>query len=235
MASGVIIVLLGEERLKKYEYAAWKKKYEFSLVFGISTDTYDGLGLVTGVEPPREFTKKEMEEKINGLIGKYQQEVPIYSTKMINGLHLHEYARRKLPVELPKKSGRIYSLKLKSMVKRSTASLIKEIFARIDLINGDFRQAEVKRKWLGVLPRRNLPEKLVTTRLIVETSKGIYIRSLSQDIGRLLGSQCFCHDIVRTHNGTYHQENSKTLAETFGKNYKKVYDFQSQHRITVVK
>ena len=47
LAQGVIIVLLDDERLKKYEYAHWPKTYEFEIVFGISTDTYDGMGIVT--------------------------------------------------------------------------------------------------------------------------------------------------------------------------------------------
>lgn len=45
MAEGVIIVLLGEERYKKYELAGLKKTYEFEISFGFETDTFDGLGL----------------------------------------------------------------------------------------------------------------------------------------------------------------------------------------------
>ncbi|MCX6720304.1 MAG: hypothetical protein NTW11_00645 [Candidatus Staskawiczbacteria bacterium] len=46
MASGVLVVLAGPEIKNKEKYLALDKEYEFSILFGFSTDTYDILGKV---------------------------------------------------------------------------------------------------------------------------------------------------------------------------------------------
>ena len=46
MASGVLIILAGGETKNKEKYLALDKEYEFSVLFGFSTDTYDILGKV---------------------------------------------------------------------------------------------------------------------------------------------------------------------------------------------
>ncbi|MFA6190415.1 MAG: hypothetical protein WC711_02825 [Candidatus Staskawiczbacteria bacterium] len=50
MASGVLVLLAGEEAKNKEKYLALDKEYNFSVLFGFSTDTYDILGKV--VERP---------------------------------------------------------------------------------------------------------------------------------------------------------------------------------------
>jgi len=46
MASGVLVILAGEEIKNKDKYLGLDKEYEFSILFGFSTDTYDILGKV---------------------------------------------------------------------------------------------------------------------------------------------------------------------------------------------
>ena len=46
MASGVLLVLVGEEIKQKDKYLALNKEYEFEILFGFATDTYDILGKV---------------------------------------------------------------------------------------------------------------------------------------------------------------------------------------------
>jgi len=46
MASGVLLVLLGEETKNKEKYIALDKEYEFEVLFCVATDTYYILGKV---------------------------------------------------------------------------------------------------------------------------------------------------------------------------------------------
>ncbi|MEI7424912.1 MAG: hypothetical protein WCK10_02225, partial [Candidatus Staskawiczbacteria bacterium] len=46
MASGVLIILAGDEIKKKEKYLNLDKEYNFSVLFGFNTDTYDILGKV---------------------------------------------------------------------------------------------------------------------------------------------------------------------------------------------
>ena len=75
MAEGVAIVLLGEERHKKYEYAEWTKEYVFEIAFGLSTDTYDGLGLVTSFHETS-VSQDALKNVLAKFKGKYVQDVP---------------------------------------------------------------------------------------------------------------------------------------------------------------
>jgi len=46
LAEGVIIILIGDECLKKDEYLKLPKEYEVDILFGFATDTYDVMGKV---------------------------------------------------------------------------------------------------------------------------------------------------------------------------------------------
>jgi len=44
MAEGVLLVLVDEENKKRRTYESLEKEYEFYMLFGVKTDTYDILG-----------------------------------------------------------------------------------------------------------------------------------------------------------------------------------------------
>eukprot|EP01126_Amoeba_proteus_P004804 TRINITY_DN11598_c0_g1_i2.p1 TRINITY_DN11598_c0_g1~~TRINITY_DN11598_c0_g1_i2.p1 ORF type:complete len:199 (-),score=41.36 TRINITY_DN11598_c0_g1_i2:15-611(-) len=86
MARGVLLCLVGEENKKRKSYEFSKKEYIFKSVLGLSTDTYDILGLQSSTVP-RLFpdTLKKLESNIqniidNVFIGKFQQQYPPYSS-----------------------------------------------------------------------------------------------------------------------------------------------------------
>src|SRR3989338_4911372 len=47
MASGLLLLLAGEEIKNKEKYLNLDKEYEFEILFGFQTDTYDILGKIT--------------------------------------------------------------------------------------------------------------------------------------------------------------------------------------------
>ena len=46
MAEGLLIILIGEECKNKEKYLGLDKTYEFKILVGFSTDTYDLLGMI---------------------------------------------------------------------------------------------------------------------------------------------------------------------------------------------
>ena len=62
MASGVLLVLAGEETKNKDKYLGLDKEYDFEILFGFATDTYDILGKV--IKARNLIAKKEDLEKI---------------------------------------------------------------------------------------------------------------------------------------------------------------------------
>lgn len=228
MAEGVIIVLLGEERLKKKEHAKWKKGYEFEIALGIQTDTYDGMGIIKNVSYDREKPDSEKIKKIlRTFIGNYNQKIPPFSTKKVKGKHLHQLARKNNIESTPAKRGNIYKLDLLDSRSIKMNEITKDIIDRILLVTGDFRQEEIIQQWVD-FSEKNRHKDVIILKFYVETSKGLYIRSLSQDICKKMGTVGFAYKIIRTKNGNYTKQNSQTLKQIFGPNYKKEIDFVSK-------
>ncbi len=213
MAEGVVIVLLGEERLKKYEYANWIKKYEFEITFGLGTDTFDGMGIIT-TKILRNFELKKtiIPETLKKYLGKYTQDYPIYSTKKIKGKHLHEYARINENITLPRKSGYLYSITLLDFYESSVENLAQHLIKKITKVEGNFRQKEIINQWKNI---KTSEENLQSCKISVETSKGIYIRQLSQDICKELNVSGFVSNLVRVKNGDYSRDNSYMLDDKY--------------------
>ena len=205
MAEGVVIILLGDVRLKKYEYAAWPKTYEFEIVFGISTDTYDGMGVFQrfNLGSPSE---KQVKGVCREFIGSYSQKVPTYSAIKVRGKSLHTYAKNREHVSLPERYGYISDLILLSFNSINFCSLSQQVIVQIKKIVGDFRQDEIINQWEKGGPRFN--PLLQTAKLRVKMTKGLYVRSLVQDICKKLNTLGIANNIVRVSSGDYNIENS---------------------------
>lgn len=62
LAEGVLVLLIGDECLKKDEYLALTKEYEVTVLFGFSTDTYDLMGEVMSSASSELLFKKSSDE-----------------------------------------------------------------------------------------------------------------------------------------------------------------------------
>jgi len=226
MAQGVIIVLLGSERLKKYEYATWSKTYEFEIAFGISTDSFDFLGLITHTNFSRQLSETPLKETLESFKGAYTQKVPPFSAIKMQGKSLHWYARhQKLDkITVPTKTGEIFAIKLQAFYTKRLCELISVNLEKVAAVTGDLRQAEVTQKWLLFSKECQLQ----MAKICVKMTKGLYVRALSQDICARLGVCGFVSDLVRIQNGIYTQSIAQTLVEIFGQNFKNKYDFVSR-------
>lgn len=229
MAEGVIIVLLDEERYKKYEYAEWEKEYEFDIAFGITTDTYDGMGLVTSfydVDVNEECIAEVMKE----FVGEYVQDVPPYSSIKIDGKPLHWFARNKLlsGIDIPKRMGKVFDINLLKFYKIDFKDLVSDIEDRMNKVTGNFRQEKIKTRWHQLSETVDPKFQICVARVRVVLSKGLYVRSLSQDIAVKLNSSGFVFKLKRVRNGMYTRELCKSLPDLFGVNYHQHYDFVSR-------
>lgn len=229
MAEGVIVVLLGEERRKKYEYAEWPKEYVFEIILGISTDSYDGLGLVTSFHDG--FVNEESVAKVlESFKGDYVQDVPPYSSVKVNGKPMHWFARNMelSGVEIPRRVGQVFEIELLDLYVKDFKHVVDEVVDKIDLVTGDLRQDKIKTRWAQLAQTVDTGKTVQIAKIRVGLSKGLYVRSLSQDIARHLKTSGFVFSLTRTRNGAYSRENSKTLEEVFGSDFSIKYDFHSR-------
>ena len=58
-----------------------------------------------------------------------------------------------------------------------------------------------------------VPEGLPQAEILVDCSKGTYIRALARDLGEALGSGAFLHSLRRTKNGGFSIEEALTIED----------------------
>ena len=200
MAEGQLLILIGDECKNKEKYLGLDKEYEVEIVFGIETDSYDALGLVTKIAPSG--TDEIKIPDLKSYYGKFLQEYPPYSSKTVGGKQLHQLSRaNELPEEMPTKEVEIYSIEEMSRGKISSKDLVARIGAAVDLVKGDFRQEEIKEGW-GVLLRDASPTSKNHFNYLkcrVKCSSGTYMRSLAYRMGQDAGTGAFAISIKRTH------------------------------------
>lgn len=217
MAEGLMILLVGEECKNKDKYLGLDKTYEFKILVGFSTDTYDLLGLVTQSEDkisvPGEHTREpeilssglaqELQKILNQFIGTFTQKYPSFSSKTILGKQLWELSKDdELPENLPEHEVTIYKLSFNSSKIIQIGGLKKEIVSRISLVNGDFRQEKIIEKWNQVFKDIN-QDRFEILSFECECSSGTYIRQLVSDISSKLGIPLVTYYINRTRIGEY--------------------------------
>ena len=111
LATGVLIIPIGRALKISELLTSDRKEYLAEVILGYETDMLD----VTGKETKRNIpnvTKEELEKVLKKYIGKYNQQVPLYSAVKVKGKKLYEYARNNIPVTPPSKEVEIYSLQL---------------------------------------------------------------------------------------------------------------------------
>lgn len=216
MAEGVVIILLGDEHVNKYDYAKWKKTYEFEILFGISTVSYDGMGFIT--KDHKVDVNKSALESIPALFkGDYTQKVPPYSAVKYKGKKLFEHAKlNSLPLELPEKKGKIFELSFLGYREIRTSELVENIISRIKKVKGDFCQQELITQWQDFITRLDKNRTSGLAKFSVTMSKGMYVRSLSQDICRKLLVNGLTFSIKRVKNGIYGEKECAKTADLFG-------------------
>ena len=111
MASGLLVVALGKcTRLLEY-LPLEPKVYEFSVVFGKGTDTFDAEGNVvaeSGVIP----SESQLIDALKGFTGEIEQTPPRYSAIKIGGTPAYRLVRRGVDVAMKPRAVTIYAVDL---------------------------------------------------------------------------------------------------------------------------
>ena len=145
IAQGALVLCIGKATKLVEIITSNDKEYVAEVKLGVLTDTLDLDGNVIE-ERKITLNKNELKDTLNSFVGKYNQEVPIYSAVKINGKKLYEYARNNEEVTLPKREVEIKKIKLleltndsykfKVLVSKGTyiRSLIKDINDKLGII-----------------------------------------------------------------------------------------------------
>jgi tRNA pseudouridine55 synthase len=214
MASGLLIILAGEEVKNKEKYLALEKEYEFEVLFGFSTDTYDILGKVSprqGLGERADIKKGELEKEIKNnlksFIGESVQKYPMYSSKTVKGKPLFTYARSGEEVDIPERKIFIKSLKFQKIKEVTNKKLFQDIERRIKKVKGDFRQDDILKTWQKSLPQDPVlgkgKEYFYIGSFKIKCSSGTYVRVVADLFGKKIGIPALAYSIKRTKVGKF--------------------------------
>lgn len=116
IATGVLVLPIGKALKISELLTSETKEYIAEVILGYETDMLD----ITGKEIKRNIpnvSKEEILKVLKSFIGKYKQEVPMYSAVKVGGKKLYEYARNNIEVTPPSKEVEVYSLELVEDIK----------------------------------------------------------------------------------------------------------------------
>jgi len=215
MASGKLLVLIGDECKKKDEYLNLDKAYEFSVLIGIGSDTHDVLGrLQTATHIPT-VTKQRLTTITVDLVGEIELPYPHFSSKTVQGKPLHTWTLedRLDEIDIPTKQSTIYSLTLQRIEIKSRADVASETLDKINtipevtderkVIGNDFRRADVRKDWEDIKNNDSLPDTYQIAHFHCIASSGTYMRTLAKVIGEKSGTQGLAWSIHRPDIGKY--------------------------------
>lgn len=113
-ATGLLIVLTGDETKNQDKYMKLPKEYEATLRLGYESTTGDPEGVLTQSKKLKVKSKKEVEETLKQFIGEINQVPPKYSAIKIKGKKAYELAREGKKFELKPRIVILYSIEVQS-------------------------------------------------------------------------------------------------------------------------
>jgi tRNA pseudouridine55 synthase len=171
LASGVLPIAIGEATKLAGRMLDSDKVYDFTILFGIQTDTLDAEGVEIARSDVRP-TLAEIDSVLPRFTGPIDQVPPAYSALKVDGQRAYDLARAGEEVTLASRSVVIHNLSLRhpGLVP---GSIEPQAAALVD----------------GWMPEQVRHDVVVEeTTLTAHVSKGTYIRSLARDIALALGT-----------------------------------------------
>lgn len=216
MASGALLVLIGDECKKQKEYHGLDKEYEFSVLFGVSSDTGDVLGRLTSEDAAPYVDTDRLKDTAKEMSGKeITFPYPYFSSKTVHGKPLHVWTLedRLDEIEIPTYTARLHRLTLLGTETKTGGDIAREARTKIDTIpevtderkklGADFRRVDIRKDWEQFAKEHGSDTYTIAT-FRCTASSGAYMRTLSEEIARRTGTTGLAWHIHRTKLGTYH-------------------------------
>lgn len=206
MAEGWLLILIGEKCKDKDQYTGLDKAYQFEVLLGFSTDTYDTLGLFTKTGNIEEKDFNNLEDKIKKIvensIGTYEQKYPAYSSKTISGTQMFALARKGEldDSNIPSHEVEIKNIGFLGSRKIVGAKLLEDIITNVRKVHGDFRQEEILEKWQSFI---NAEKNYLVLKFEVSCIGGFYVRAFTNEISQKLDVELTTFSIIRTKIGDF--------------------------------
>lgn len=198
MASGKLLILIGDECQHRENYDSLDKTYEFDVLFGAETDTGDVLGLVSHVAA-FDPTAQDWEKIVATLVGSHYLPYPTFSSRTVNGAPLFEHAHRDAGVERPVREMRVKRATYEGVRILTNDALLHEIEEKLALLHtpdsNDFRIERILPRWHEILQHKSV---FTIVSIKADVATGTYIRALAPRLARELRTRGLAFRIHRS-------------------------------------
>lgn len=214
MASGKLLVLLGDECKQQRAYTGLDKEYEIEVLLDIGSDTGDVLGVAEYSSQKADVGAQIHRDVLRSEQGAYMRAYPAFSSKTVNGkpLFLHALEGTLSHIQVPEHIERIYRIQHQSSYTIPAQELEARVSKFLELVprtiepskrlGEDFRVDAIRAHWNSLF--KMMPERDFTVlRLKVVCASGVYMRSLAGRIGVSLHTKALALSIKRTKIGKY--------------------------------
>lgn len=205
LATGLMIIGIGEGTKKLGNYLKLPKTYEANILLGVRTDTGDVTGKTleefSSNDQISKISNEEIKKALEGMVGKLKLPVPAYSAIKRDGEALYKKARRGEVFESPIKTMEVLSAEFLGVTE------VPYNYDRTYTVKG----GEGKEGGLVIKVR-------------LDVGSGTYIRSLAEEFGRRLARTNLAEQnlhgravpatlagLRRTRIGTFKIEDAQTL------------------------
>lgn len=198
LATGVLPIAVGEATKLAGRMLDSDKTYEFTVRFGVETDTLDLEGNVV-VESDARPRRDQIEAILPRFTGSIEQLPPAYSALKIDGERAYDLARAGKDVTLAARTVMIHYLNLENTVPVRSE----------DAVLGTAPAPPWYDRELAFASGRY--ERVFEAKFEAKVSKGTYIRSLARDIAHALGTVGHVTYLRRVKAGPFWIEEAITL------------------------
>jgi tRNA pseudouridine(55) synthase len=214
MASGKLLILLGDECKRQREYTNLDKEYEIEVLLDIGSDTGDVLGMPKYSNQTAITDELFVANVLRDELGEHARKYTVFSSKTVEGKPLFLYALEKKlkDIVIPEHIECIYSIKYLGSYTISSSELEERILKLLGQaprtdesskrLGEDFRVDDIRKHWESIF--KNIHERnFIVLRLRVVCASGTYMRSLAGRIGESLRTNALALSISRTRIGKY--------------------------------
>lgn len=215
MASGKLLILIGDECKVQEQYHNLDKEYEFSVLLGVSSDTADVLGRLSLALNVPTISQLSLSGIVKKLIGEVTLPYPHFSSKTVKGKPLHVWTLegRLNEIDIPTKESTIYKLHLTRIISKTRVEIYNEVSSKIESIKpvtdegkalgNDFRRVDVRADWKKFMETGNPIDTFTIAGFTCTASSGTYMRTLAEIIAKQVGTTGLAYHIHRTKIGEY--------------------------------
>ncbi len=212
MASGKLLILIGDECKVQEKYHSFDKEYTVEILLGATSDTGDVLGIIQSCAQII-ATEEDVRKALALHRGNIELPYPHFSSKTVKGKPLHVWTLegRLGEIEIPIKKSRVHTITLSGIRTVPKDEMLKIIRAKIETVppvtdpkkalGADFRRDSVRESWKQF--EKNSGEVFQIISFTCVASSGTYMRSLGAKIAETLGTCGLAYSIHRTKIGRF--------------------------------